>query len=309
MKNKYLLFCLIFVILLVAFFIFNTTENYSETKLQSLSKKNKNIPQTVRHINQENEIDLAIITKTKKPSKEIIDFNHYLVNNIDYQGFGTSENLLSNLQGVIQEHNVDKVAEALKNMIQSPEENLSSIRELDIFCSALKKRENNTLNLPKGKSTSYRGEIFLLALQKSGICSHYLTEKDPFYIALNMARKGNKLAQLFLVEDFGRAIDRGLITPHLHPLKYHDLKEEILGYLINLSSRGVPQATIMLKNLYSSNRFLVPQDDVLHFFYAYLAEKQKNSRKLFLKNSDELYSRLNENEKILADKMIQKLKL
>ncbi|WP_223788524.1 hypothetical protein [Marinicella meishanensis] len=46
--------------------------------------------------------------------------------------------------------------------------------------------------------------------------------------------------------------------------------------------------------------------NVLQFYCAYLAEKQKSSREVFLRNSDELYDRLNDQEKSQADRMIQK---
>jgi hypothetical protein len=274
-----------------------------------LSNKNDDITVPVKSsdTNDTAEIDLngyEVIT-TQVPS-EIHFFNSFVEENIDHLGHSISKDTLDEFIESINESNVDAIAAELKNFVHNPAENLTSIRELEVYCSALRTRENN--NFPEDMSTSPKAEMFLLALQKSELCSNYLTENDPFYIALDLARKGNKLAQLFLVEDLGHAMQRGLVNPQLHPLEYNDLKNEAIDYLKVLSAQGVVQATINLKNIYKSSAFLVPRDDVLHYYYAFLAEKQSNNRNLFFRNSDQLYDQLSDKEQSKADRMTRNVR-
>ncbi|VAW46454.1 hypothetical protein MNBD_GAMMA02-1318 [hydrothermal vent metagenome] len=64
-----------------------------------------------------------------------------------------------------------------------------------------------------------------------------------------------------------------------------------------------------LSNLYYSNKFLIPQDNVLQYFYLALAEKQNNNNPISAGfNSDESYDMLNDQEKQHADRMTKQLK-
>ena len=291
---------------LVALYFYNATSTDAANPDQSEVVQNSD--QSSNHelntqISGNNVNDLLPIGEV---SDEISVFNQYLVENVDSLGYSIGETILTNINETIDDETIDHAAAELKKIIQNPQEHQLLMRELQSPCKALKKRENSTLD--KEVKSMIKGEYFLLALQKSGFCANFGTENDPFFLTLDLARKGDKLAQLFLAEDLGGAMHRGLISPQLDPLEYNDLRNEVLDYLKQLSARGVTQATITLHNLYRSNKFLVPQDKVLQYYYAVLGEKQSNSRNTFMLSSDELYDRLTGSEKSRADRVTKKLK-
>lgn len=242
-------------------------------------------------------------------SAEIRDFNQYVSENIDAQGLPINETILSDLQEQANEESVYHIANELQNLIKDPAKNQTNIRALHTYCSALKKRERSkTLYKVTKTDGNDAPTYFLQALQKSKICSIYRTENDPFWVALRLSREGDKLAQLFLVEDLGRAMEIGTVSPRLYPVKYNALREEVLGYLKSLSNQGVFRASVTLENLYETNRFLVPKDSVLAYYYAVLAKRQGYLGESLASSPEQLYDKLDDAQKLMADKMVRRIK-
>ncbi len=241
-------------------------------------------------------------------SVEIETLNDYIEENISPIGTSLKPGLFSTVFEDINNGflDVDLAAEQLKEIMLDPQKHQLEMRELFGYCDALKKRVTGITD-DSTQSTLF-GEDILLALQKSEYCSYVGTVADPFYIILNLARKGDKIAQLYLIDDLYFAIQRGLINPNINPLEYYDLRTEIIDYLVTLSSSGVVQASINLQKLYSTSNFLVPVDKVLAYFYAVLVEKQSNGQMIYDYPSNQLYERLTESQKQRADRITKRFR-
>lgn len=252
----------------------------------------------------QNQFDPKVLKLGLKISPEIMEFNEYVKDNVNSLGTSKKNSLFSNFINAINEDNLSDIAAEINYFIENPQKNQLQIREVINFCDSLKKRENNSL--PKSTQSAVRGELFLLALQESSFCDILGTENDPFYVMLELARKGDKLAQLWLISDLGSAVNRKVIDPKLYPSLYNDLRSEVINYLSQLSARGVIEATIILQNLYSNNDNMVPRDPVLRYFYLKLAERQNNNLAISWLSSEKVYSNLTKIEKAKAERMLER---
>ncbi len=235
-----------------------------------------------------------------RPSSEVQAFNDFVTENISQIGTGLKPTLLYEVFESLNTGAIDieSAANQLMEIMKDPVVHQLSMRDLFSFCEALEKRVMGTIN--ESVESSVEGEDFLLALQKSGYCKNIGTETDPFFVILGLARKGDKVARLYLIDDLYFAIQRGLIKPNLFPLEYHDLRAEIIDYLVSLSYTGIVQASLNLQRLYSTSNFLVPEDKVMAYYYAVLVDKQSDGQML--------YDQLNETQKTRADRMTKRLK-
>jgi hypothetical protein len=297
--NKSTVMFLVIIALVVLFFYSTTTDNFEPNEsVQSHEPGKTALSQSAI------EADSLHIPVTIKETREINEFNEFLINQVSPLGYSNKDSLLANIQNTIDHDNIDVAALELKKVLEDPQEHQLIIRELETSCHALRKREVGQID--EIQHSMVKAELFLLALQQSNFCTIYGTENDPFYITLNLARKGDKLAQLFLYEDLLSAMNRQLVSPALFPIEYNDLRQEVIGYLNNLSSQGVSDATIKLANIFSDNA-IVPYDNFYRYYYTFLAEKQTGERNTFFINSDELFDRLTYNEKLRAERLVKKL--
>jgi len=292
----------LFIISVVVLYFYSTTTNHSkstenQSTIESTGQSSLKLPKTGA--------DTISIPAAVGETQEIKEFNEFLINQVSPLGYSNKDSLLANIQNTIDHDNIDVAALELKKVLEDPQEHQLIIRELETSCHALRKREVGQID--EIQHSMVKAELFLLSLQQSNFCSIYGTENDPFYISLNLARKGDKLAQLFLYEDLLSAMNRQLVSPVLFPIEYNDLRQEVIGYLNSLSSQGVSDATIKLANVYSDNA-IVPNDNFYRYYYTFLAEKQTGDRNTFFINSDELFDRLTENEKLRAERLVKKLK-
>lgn len=248
------------------------------------------------------------VVPTIKPSADIEEFNVYLSEHISAIGSSLKPTVLSNIVEDIgsDDFDINNAADRLMVIMEDPVKHQLVMRDLFSYCTALKKRELGTIET--SINSQLAGENLLLALQKSGYCNHVGTNTDSFYVILDLARKGDRVAQLFLADDLAYAIERGLIQPKLYPVEYNDLRTEIIDYLKSLSARGVVRATINLKKVYDTSNFLLPKDQVMAYYYALLSEKQSNIQDLYYHSSDQLYDWLTESQKLRADRMTKQLK-
>jgi hypothetical protein len=302
MNKSLLSIILIGLLLVLALYLYIASDG-------SVQKINNQPEDPNAQISQEEKIDTKAYDKLSviKPSTDIEEFNQYLFEHISIGGYSRKETISSKIIGTVNAENIDFVAEQYMQIRQDPKTHQLAMRELFGSCLALKKRETDTLE-SSTTSNKLNFEYQLLALQKSGYCDHIGTKSDPFYVILDLARKGDKVAQLYLIDDLNYAIQRGLINPKIYPIEYNDLRNEIIGYLKSLSARGVIQATMNLQRVYGTRNFLLPKDEVMRYYYAVLVEKQSNNQVIYDYPSNQLYDWLTETEKVKADKMTENLK-
>lgn len=304
-KSKYYLLISVLLVIIAAL-IYSVRQSTNNTTTKH-KLNNQHPSQVTANLNQPTStgrID-GQLSEIFKPSEEIHAFNQYLDKTVSINGTSLNDTMLSELINTINADTIDEAANQLAAVRKDPQKHQLLMRDLFANCYALKTREDGTYD-PKMKSM-LAAEHLLLALQKSGYCRIIGTMEDPFYLILGLARKGDKLAQLYLIDDLYYAINRGLIKPKLYPLEYNDLRTEVIAYLQQLSGQGVIQATINLQRLYDTSGYLVPQDKVMAYYYAVLAEKQSHKQAIYMYTTDELYERLSEDQKVRADRMTKHL--
>ncbi len=206
--------------------------------------------------------------------------------------------------------------EKINEIINNPKDNFLKFNKLSTLCL-----DTITLLESFPSSTPSLDELFIgqplkKALWDTGFCSTFGTDADPFYTYLDLARQGDKVAQLTLKNILFSAINRGIINPRLNPIKYNELRYEAIGYLQNLSTQGVALASLELsREYYTNDTMLLPEDKVLYYFYSFLYEKQARGivreypwdcTQVYCKSPGELYQTLTEKEKARADRLIQR---
>jgi len=146
---------------------------------------------------------------------QIVNFNQYLSTRPEMDLlFGDDDpvQLFIESSGVTEERSSQFIDDILNNA----EENQLSLRQLFLRCNKLKnEREKYTL----GENLVYPNDILIYAMYKKGTCNLLGTKSDPFYTYLDLARGGDMLAQLLLIDDLGYAIDTGAINLNLQPLE------------------------------------------------------------------------------------------
>jgi len=106
------------------------------------------------------------------------------------------------------------VTEMINQMIDNPEDHILELSALTMNCEGILKHL-----LPLEEVLN--NQPFLKVLWDTGYCSRIGTETDPFYTHLELARQGNKLAQLILSGELYLALERKTINPRLYPIEYN----------------------------------------------------------------------------------------
>jgi len=172
-------------------------------------------------------------------SEEIRTFNEFLVENFRPNGSRPSIKLYELRK--LADLGVKAASKLINEMAQNPRGNLLALLELNYQCSGLL-----TAEIPL--EVIFKNRSFEKSLWNSGHCSRFGTESDPFFDHLQLARQGDNLAQLTLNGELFHAIERGIINPRLNPIEYNDLRNEVAGYLKDLSAQGVGLASLKLRN-------------------------------------------------------------
>lgn len=270
-------------------------ENYQSRQKDIVGERRQSQSGTIYELNQQvrNEIDGLGYSRNPTVLDEIID----LTNDID-----TSQT------------DIRQAVESIVDIKKNPQSKSLVIRELYSYCDALKRLVKNTNN--ELERLEVRGKYFLIALHRSGYCLSMGTRDDPFFQILRLAREGDQLAQLFLIEDFHKAMQRQLIKPKLYPIEYNDLRNEVIAFLEQLSNQGVEQATLYLAFLYDNSESeselsqYLPENKMLH--YVYLMKHQKQSADMgqtliTWKNPSQVYETLSDKEKAQANRMLKNI--
>lgn len=212
----------------------------------------------------------------------------------------------------------DDVVAKIKEYMGDVAQNQIQIESLVGRCYRLNK---NIKNMQKGingnNSEQNRMEIlfneyyFYLGLQESKFCDTLGTKQDPFWKYLALARKGDELAQLLLLDNIILAVQksRKVINIQKDPIKYMNLRDEAIMYLHKLAARGVHRASEKLGRLYSGHDWdVVPQNPVLAYYYFYLANKQDGFEPIpYDMNLNRFYDKLSEKQKSTVDRMTENL--
>ncbi|VAW36526.1 hypothetical protein MNBD_GAMMA01-2200 [hydrothermal vent metagenome] len=152
---------------------------------------------------------------------------------------------------------------------------------------------------------------FYQGLYDSGVCKMMGTKKDPFWTLLKLARQGDEIAQLLLLQNIEYASYeyRKTVDIKKHPIEYMQLRDEAIGYLHKLASKRVYQAAERLGRLYSGRGWpVVPKNPLLAYYYYYLANKTNSfERKPFEENLDQFYRVLTDKQKEIVDRMTDNL--
>lgn len=330
--NYIKLFIFLILSLITVYLISIQFSSEKQQPVSSIHDETKNI---------DHQSDLMVnadqINKDLKPAKNnekldsvrVSEFNNYILNDVNSTfGYSNSETIIDELLSSTSaiDANESSIEWSVKEIIkikENPESKSLITRELYSYCDALQKHLKSTNNrLELIDREKLRGKYFLMALNRSEYCSSMGTKDDPFFQLLKLARKGDQLAQLFLIEDFYQAIERKLIRPKLYPLEYNALRNEIVSYLEQLSAGGVQQATFYLAFLYDNDNSqskiskYVPEDKVLQYFYLMRIEKQYSNWDMdlpwvggplaILKSPLEVYQSLSKSEKNKADRMLER---
>lgn len=257
------------------------------------------------------------IQPVEQVSDEIVSFNEQLVKDltIDYSDESARINavdFLQNKQIQGSAYVVEKINKYYENIV----DNQIEVSDLILRCKSAKKE---ITEIEKGLTKSDKivterllsRYYFSQGLLESNICDDLRTTRDPFFVFLESARKGDMLSQLLLTDHLYRALTRKLINPWKYPLEYMDLRDEAITYLKILASKGVSRASARLTHMYSSSSLFMPPDRVLEYYYSFLAEKQERLEGfyhgLYLRDSSKLYYRLTEEQKIIVDRMTENL--
>ncbi|WP_154223885.1 hypothetical protein [Marinicella rhabdoformis] len=267
------------------------------TELKEPIKRKKDTPHLVakKPVNYESE----------PVASKYVDFNQYLSTRPEFDlllGENDPLQVFINSSDVTEESSfkfIDKILEDVEG------EQLS-VRQLFLRCNKLK---DEPKKYSEGESLMYPNDVLIHSIYKKGLCHMVGSNKDPFYMYLELARKGDMLSQLLLIDDLGFAIKSGAINLKLYPMDYEELRQEAKQYLENLSANGVKKASDRLVYLYKDQRFF-PEDKVKQYFYAYLAEKQNGFEYMVepWNSSEHYYEVLSDEEKLRADRMVRSIK-
>jgi len=216
-----------------------------------------------------NEVDLFAV-KYREDSIDVIDkINMYLNDPREYQ---------------IQ---LSSIVDKCRNLNTSLKQYTKSINE------------NNT-HLTELALNEY---YFYQGINDSKICNKLGGEYDPFWVFLKLAREGDELAQLLLIDNLWKATNRKLLDVKKYPIKFMDIRDESVMYLQNLAAKGVHRASERLGRLYSGKEIL-PRNPQLEYYYYFLASQQNSAEINVLSvNLSRLYNNLSDRQKQVVDRM------
>jgi len=245
-------------------------------------------------------------------SAEIMNFNEQVAIDLfyDWDDEFSKINAVRFLENK-QRHDSADVIEEINKYFENIVENQFEVSELASKCKRANKRFaeiEKKLSQPDKIVTErlFNRYYFFQGLLESNICNDVGTRRDPFYVFLDSARKGNMLSQLLLTEHLYSALARKLINPWVYPLEYMDLRDEAIYYLKILSSKGVARASSKLTQIYLSRNYFLPPDSILAYYYNFLAVKQGEGV-AHVTDISELYYDLTKEQKIIVDRMTENL--
>ncbi|MCF6264299.1 MAG: hypothetical protein L3J24_12035 [Xanthomonadales bacterium] len=259
-----------------------------------------------------------IATKTsqliplEQVSAEIMNFNEQLAIDLslDYSDESVRINAVRFLEEK-QRYDSADVIEEINEYFENIVENQIEVSDLVSKCKRANKKlaeHEKILSQPDRVFTErlFNRYYFFQGLLESNICNDAGTRRDPFFVFLNSARKGNMLSQLLLTDHLVSALARKLIDPWKYPLEYMGLRTEAVYYLKILASKGVLKASEKLAHMYSSSSYFMPRDRVWEYYYMFLYEKQGGLEGVYV-NSSKLYYYLTDEQKIIVDRMTENL--
>ncbi len=275
------------------------------------TKQHANIKQRVVSHNLGSSQDDPVLTEPvlKEASNEISLFNERIAASLSYEP-GSELMEVNNLISKPRENSDDVVA-TLENYFLNFSDYQIQIAELIPYCLNLKQSLNKytsslTTESDNLKETSFNEFYFFDGLKKTRFCENLGTETDPLYIYLDLARGGNRVAQLLLIDHLINAIHRGVVNVKQDPMTYMELRDESVNYLKSLAASGITRASERLYRLYSG-RDILPKDPVLEYYYSYLSKMYERFEVVHVKG-DELLDMMTENQRARALKMIKNLK-
>ncbi|VAW46459.1 hypothetical protein MNBD_GAMMA02-1320 [hydrothermal vent metagenome] len=305
------------LLVLIVFFTISTFSNSFEGGQSNATKVNTDgfgLKASAQDINDRENGANDALNKNIETNNEVVNFNQATLE-MNFSTNGGRPTIKFEEIRLLAENDTVAATGMINQMIDNPEKNILELSTLTKNCVGLESPDNL---VPLDEILN--NQPFPKALWDTGYCSRIGTENDPFYTHLELARQGNKLAQLTLNEEFYWALERKTINPRLYPIEYNDLKNEVIGYLKSLSSQGVALASLKLGNQYRTNQALLPEDLVLAYFYSYLYEKQLKgsvrkhpwycpSYALYCSKSPaELYQSLSKSDQARADRILERVR-
>lgn len=241
-------------------------------------------------------------------AKQVIHFNEEFTKSMSFQSDSNKVLEVSKLKNKYRNDTAD-VLEAIEDYVSDVGEHPIQVNELASLCRFKDASINHfEKNYDKEKiiDIDLNNYLFFKGVDESKICRKF-KKRDPFYIFLDMARKGDLEQRVLLLENIGHAIDRGAIKVYEYPARYKEVRDEAEFYLQELASKGVYHASARLSSQYQGGSYL-PKDRVKEYYYAYLANRQGAYNQGYPeKNLEQMYARLNERDKKIVDRMIKKL--
>ena len=306
MNKKIILYFLILIVSVVfVSFVLITKNKIAVDNFQTSEVQNMLETKSNNHKKLEHQV-LDLLEVTDKINK----FNTQIIQDISYSNAGSKIRAIDELMSK-QRNDPSDVIQIIDDYYEDIPKHQIEIAELIMKC----KRANEHLSkFEKNISTSeikltedwFNQYYFYQGLIESKICNDIGTQRDPFFEMLKAARQGDILSQFLLTQNLDIAIKRGLINIAKYPLDYMNLRDEAVGYLKQLSAKGVKQASVRLAHLYSWNSQNFPQDLVLQYYYSYLSNKRNGGEEVVL-DTDSIYDDLTDKQKNIVDRMTENL--
>jgi len=310
MKKYLLLFITLVVVLFLLVYMFGIDKDITEGK-NTLTQKSLQEPELKGEILKNSNV--LSLPKRVATTDEVEVFNQKVFNSIRL-GPESKVDEIYNLFKPPQKDNSKYFEDKIKAYFEDYEENFHQIENLAFYCINLKDKLYSLEMRLEDNSKIFEEELneyfFNKALMVSEACKKYGTREDPFWMMVRLARKGNDEMRLFLLKYMYFAIRRGAINTKVHPEMYFALRNEAERYLQNFAAKGVIYATEFLYRQYALelDNKLLPTNKVLGYYYAYLADVQNSvSYGYWEKDLLQMYDRLSEKQKKIADRMTKNL--
>ena len=299
------------MILLYMFLVEETLENTNN--LNSNKSINKKVSEDSNKMKNDDK-SLNLKSYQVQPIKEVTDkikvFNIDIANDLSHDKNSKSKAINKLISK--QRANSSDVVDTINDYYEDISKHQIEIDKLIGNC----KRANETiLGFEKVISDSnatlseeaFNQYYFFQGLINSGICKDVGTHRDPFFVILSSARKGDMLSRLLLTDHLYKAIQRKVIDTWKYPQEYMQIRDEAVMYLKQLAAKGVTRASVRLAQLYSYKSIALPPNMVLEYYYSYLALKQEEVEAVYVQDPDSIYKRLTDRQKVIVDRMTANL--
>ena len=307
MNKKIFLSLLIFIssVFMISFFLMSK----KKIKLDNFNTAQTQEVKDTKTADDRNKLQHQVLA-IQEVTDEIDRFNAQIVQDLSFSDAGSKIRAVDNLLSK-QRNDSSDVIQTIRNYYGDVPKHQIEISELIMKCQRANEhilKFEQKISTPEDKLTEdwFNQYYFDLGLTESKICKDLGTPRDPFFVMLKAAREGHILSQFLLTQNLDIAIQRKVINILKYPLEYMYLRDEAVGYLQQLSAKGVTQASTRLAHLYSWHSRTLPKNLVLQYYYSYLANTQRNGKGVLL-DTDSIYNDLTDKQKAIVDRMTENL--